>query len=54
MMIEEDDIPVFWGCGVTPQLALMDAKLDIAITHSPGYMFVTDLLSSDYYECTYH
>ncbi|WP_440682443.1 putative hydro-lyase [Cysteiniphilum halobium] len=54
IMIEEDDIPVFWGCGVTPQLALMDAKLDIAITHSPGYMFVTDLLSSDYYECTYH
>ena len=43
-------VPVFWGCGVTPQLALMNAKLDIAITHSPGCMFVTDLLSKDYRE----
>lgn len=37
------EVPVFWACGVTPQLALEQARLDIAITHSPGHMFVTDL-----------
>jgi uncharacterized protein YcsI (UPF0317 family) len=41
--IEPDEIPVFWACGVTPQLALEAAKPELAITHSPGCMFVTDL-----------
>lgn len=41
--IRPDEIPVFWACGVTPQLALAAAKPEIAITHSPGCMFVTDL-----------
>jgi uncharacterized protein YcsI (UPF0317 family) len=41
--IRDDETPVFWACGVTPQLALLAAKPEIAITHSPGYMFVTDL-----------
>lgn len=41
--IERDEIPVFWACGVTPQAALMAAKPPLAITHSPGCMFVTDL-----------
>ncbi|MEX2185325.1 MAG: putative hydro-lyase [Pirellulales bacterium] len=41
--IRDDEIPVFWACGVTPQLALLAAKPEIAITHSPGHMFVTDL-----------
>ena len=40
--IHEDEIPVFWACGVTPQLALAAAAPEIAITHSPGCMFVTD------------
>ncbi|HEY4313413.1 MAG TPA: putative hydro-lyase [Pirellulales bacterium] len=40
--IHEDEIPVFWACGVTPQLALLAAAPEIAITHSPGHMFVTD------------
>lgn len=39
----EGEIPVFWACGVTPQLALMQAKPPIAITHSPGCMFVSDV-----------
>ncbi|HWA98963.1 MAG TPA: putative hydro-lyase [Pirellulales bacterium] len=43
-----DEIPVFWACGVTPQLALANARLDLAITHSPGYMFVTDLRDDDF------
>ncbi|MGE0606749.1 MAG: putative hydro-lyase [Pirellulales bacterium] len=37
------EVPVFWACGVTPQLALAQAKPDLVITHSPGCMFVTDL-----------
>jgi uncharacterized protein YcsI (UPF0317 family) len=41
--IEPDEVPVFWACGVTPQLALAAARPEIAITHSPGCMFVTDL-----------
>lgn len=41
--IGPDEIPVFWACGVTPQLALTAARPEIAITHSPGCMFVTDL-----------
>jgi uncharacterized protein YcsI (UPF0317 family) len=41
--IEPGEVPVFWACGVTPQLALLEARPEIAITHSPGHMFVTDL-----------
>jgi len=36
------EVPVFWACGVTPQLALQRAKLPLAITHSPGHMLVLD------------
>jgi uncharacterized protein YcsI (UPF0317 family) len=37
------DVPVFWACGVTPQLAIRTARPAIAITHEPGHMLVTDL-----------
>ncbi len=40
--IREGEVPVFWACGVTPQLALEQARLDWAVTHSPGCMFITD------------
>ena len=40
--IGEDELPVFWACGVTPQVALENAGLPLAITHSPGCMLVTD------------
>ena len=42
----EDELPVFWACGVTPQVALEAAKPPFAITHSPGCMLVTDLRNS--------
>lgn len=45
--IEDGEIPVFWACGVTPQEAIKNAKPEIAITHAPGYMFVSDLVSDD-------
>jgi len=40
--IEEDETPVFWACGVTPQAAAIKAKPDIMMTHSPGYMLICD------------
>jgi uncharacterized protein YcsI (UPF0317 family) len=40
--IRDGEVPVFWGCGVTPQAAIMASKPPFAITHAPGYMFVTD------------
>ncbi len=42
--IRAGEVPVFWACGVTPQAVLMEVKPELAITHSPGCMFVTDSL----------
>lgn len=42
-VIEAGDMLGFWACGVTPQVALREAKIDFAITHEPGFMLVTDL-----------
>ncbi|MEH6649428.1 MAG: putative hydro-lyase [Motiliproteus sp.] len=44
--INENELPVFWACGVTPQVALEQAKPPFCITHSPGCMLVTDLPNS--------
>ena len=41
--VNDGEVPVFWACGVTPQLALAAAAPEIAVTHCPGCMFVTDL-----------
>jgi uncharacterized protein YcsI (UPF0317 family) len=46
--IEEDQLPVFWACGVTPQAVAMKARLPLVITHSPGHMFITDRRHSEY------
>ncbi len=43
--VRPGEVPVFWGCGVTPQEALRNARLELAITHSPGCMFVSDITS---------
>ncbi len=44
--INEGELPLFWACGVTPQVALEAARPPLAITHSPGCMLVTDLRNS--------
>ena len=44
--IKDDEIPVFWACGVTPQNAIRMAKPEICITHKPGSMLVTDIPSA--------
>ena len=41
--IRAGEVPVFWACGVTPQAALMASRPPFAITHAPGYMFITDI-----------
>ena len=41
--ILDDELPVFWACGVTPQWAAQRSGLPLCITHAPGKMFVTDL-----------
>lgn len=44
--INNGEVPVFWACGVTPQVALEQAKPDFCITHAPGCMLVTDIPNS--------
>lgn len=44
--VDDDEIPVFWACGVTPQAALLKARPPLAIGHEPGCMLITDLLNS--------
>ena len=41
--IKEDEVPIFWACGVTPQWVAQKSRLPLCITHAPGKMFVTDL-----------
>jgi len=45
--IRAGEIPVFWACGVTSQLAATSVPLPLVITHSPGHMFVSDLKDED-------
>ncbi len=45
--IRPGEIPVFWACGVTSQLAATSAPLTRVITHAPGHMFVSDLRDED-------
>ena len=45
--MQDNEIPVFWACGVTPQVAVEQARPPLCITHSPGCMVITDLLNSD-------
>lgn len=44
--VEPGEVPVFWACGVTPQVAIRNARPPLAITHSPGMMLITDLLNT--------
>ena len=45
--IRQEEIPVFWACGVTSALAATSARLPLVITHAPGHMFVSDLKDED-------
>lgn len=41
--IQAGHVPVFWACGVTPQVAIEQAGLPLCITHKPGHMLITDV-----------
>lgn len=41
--IRPGEVPVFWACGVTTHLAVMQARLPVVVTHAPGHMLVTDI-----------
>lgn len=43
--VMDDELAVFWACGVTPQAAIRQARPDFCITHAPGSMLVTDMLN---------
>jgi uncharacterized protein YcsI (UPF0317 family) len=45
--IAPGELPVFWACGVTPQLALERARPPLAITHLSAHMLVTDVRLED-------
>ncbi|MCC5910402.1 MAG: putative hydro-lyase [Clostridiaceae bacterium] len=45
--IKEGEVPVFWACGVTPQMALKNAGPELVITHSPGHMFITTITDEE-------
>lgn len=43
--VHDDELPVFWACGVTPQYVAELSRLPFCITHAAGKMLVTDLLN---------
>jgi uncharacterized protein YcsI (UPF0317 family) len=45
-VMEDGLLPVFWACGVTPQVAIESAKPSICITHYPGSLLITDKLNA--------
>jgi uncharacterized protein YcsI (UPF0317 family) len=45
--IAPGEVPVFWACGVTPQAVIMQVKPELAITHAPGHMFISDRRDSE-------
>jgi uncharacterized protein YcsI (UPF0317 family) len=46
--VGEDEMAVFWACGVTPQAAIAVARPEFCITHYPGAMLVTDRLINEF------
>jgi len=46
--VRDDELPVFWACGVTPQSVIMAARPEFCITHYPGAMLVTDRRNTEF------
>jgi uncharacterized protein YcsI (UPF0317 family) len=44
--LEPGQLPLFWACGVTPQVAIEAARPSLCITHKPGCMLITDKKNS--------
>jgi uncharacterized protein YcsI (UPF0317 family) len=41
--VGNNELPVFWACGVTPQAVIAEVRPEFCITHAPGSMLITDL-----------
>ena len=41
--VADDELPLFWACGLTPQLAVKNARPPLCITHAPSCMLITDV-----------
>ncbi|MFV0386667.1 D-glutamate cyclase family protein [Paracoccus sp. (in: a-proteobacteria)] len=41
--VQNGETAMFWPCGVSVERAIAHAKPDLAITHAPGHMLITDL-----------
>ena len=48
--IESDEIPVFWACGITPQLCAQLNKINLMITHKPGHMLLCDIKNKELFK----
>jgi uncharacterized protein YcsI (UPF0317 family) len=46
--VRDDELPVFWACGVTPQSVVATVKPAFCITHYPGSMLVTDRRNTEF------
>jgi len=46
--IGDDEIPVFWACGVTPQSVIATMRPEFCITHYPASMLITDRHNSEF------
>ena len=45
---DENNVPLFWGCGVTPQEAVLQTRPEgVIMSHFPGYMLLLDCLEDD-------
>ncbi len=45
--VEKDEVLMFWGCGITPQVVAMESKVPFVMSHKGWHMFVTDRLSEE-------
>jgi uncharacterized protein YcsI (UPF0317 family) len=41
--LEPGELPVFWACGATGQIAARAARLPLCITHHKAHMVLTDI-----------
>lgn len=44
--IRVGEVPMFWACGVSLERAIAQAAPDLAITHAPGHMLITDFTAT--------
>ncbi len=46
--LEPGEVLMWWGCGVTPQLAALAAKVPFMITHWAAHLFISDTRCEDW------